>query len=158
MQIEERWQEEIKKIDRGLFIDWHEEFKMLQIKHRDDRTGLVRNVCFVKDEGGNPCDLNMSHIRYLRNSVEWDRIAENPDPDKLYSSIIKDIKEAQTKRELERRGFIVDFNRDNRRQWRHAMDSFMESLPPWQLKLMMKKAEAEKEKNKKLQFGYTGGI
>ena len=158
MHIDERWQEEIKKIDRGLFIDYHGEFGMLQVKHKDDRTGLIRTVCFVKDEDGNPCELNLSHIRYLKNSVEWDRVAEFPDPDKLYASIIKDIKEAETKRDLERRGFQLDFNREHKKEWKSAMESFQQSMPAWQYKLMMKKAAMQKEQNKKISVGFTGEL
>lgn len=158
VEIEKRWQEEIQKIDRGLFIVWHEEFGMLQIKHKDDRTGLVRNVCFVKDKDGNPCNLDMSHIRYLRNSVEWERIGKDADPDKLYAGIVKDIKEAEMKRDLERRGYVLDFNKDHRQDWKRAMNKFVESLPPWQLKLMKKKAEMQREREKIIRVGYSGGI
>ena len=158
MHIEERWQEEIQKIDRGLFIEFNGKYGKLEIKHKDDRTGLIRSVCLVQDEDRNPCDLNLSHIRYLKNSVEWDRIAEHPDPDKLYASIIKDIKEREMRQDLERRGYQLDFNKDHRKDWKKAMESAMASMPAWQLKLMMKKAEMQKEKNKIISVGYSGGI
>ena len=156
-QIDKRWQEELKNINRGLFVEWHEEFARLMIKHRDDRTGLVRNVCFVQDKDGNPCDINMNHILYLKRAVEWDRIGENPDPNKLYEQLVEDIKQAQRKRDLERQGFYLDYNKEHRQQWKKAMNQFLDSMSPWEAKMLKQHYKEQKEKTKTIRVGYTGG-
>lgn len=157
MQIAKRWQEECKKVDRGLYIDWSDEFKMFQVMHKDDRTGLTRRVMYVQDSTGKPCDLDMSLFRYIKANVDWERVGKNPDPDKLYQDLVNERELEKKKQELERKGYLFDYNREHRKEWKYAMNNFLQTMPKWQLDLMKKKYEHQKELNKKIIINYSRG-
>jgi hypothetical protein len=157
VEVDKRWQEEIKKIDRGLFIQWSDEFKRWQIFHKDDRTGLTRRVMYVQDKDGQPCDFDMSLMRYLRSSIDWDRVGANPDPDKLYAKLMEDMAYEKKKQRLEDDGYIFDFNREHKKEWKHAMNQFLQTMPKAQLDLMKARYEHNKELNRKIIINFNRG-
>ena len=121
MEVSRYWRDKLKHVNPGLFVEWHAEFGRNQIKHKDDRTGLIRNVMFIQTPEGDPCDMNDNLINYLITKVEWTRIEKYPDPNELWESIEKDMRTQKSKRELEKIGFLTDFNRDHRKEWKAIM-------------------------------------
>ena len=126
ISVDARWIAELKKVDRGLYVGYSDEFSRMKIMHKDDRTGLERMVMYVQDPDGNPCDINDNLIQYLKKAVEWDRIGKYTEPDDIWKSIVKDMEQYKAKKDLERRGAIVDFNREHRKEWKVAMDKSMQ--------------------------------
>ena len=126
ISIERRWIDALENVNKGLFVVYNEEFSRLQIKHKDDRTGLIRNVMFVQDLDGKPCSINDNLIVYLKRCVEWDRMGQYPEPEDIYKSIVKDMEEHKRKRDLERQGYYLDFNKAHRKEWKSAMNTAMQ--------------------------------
>jgi len=151
MEINRYWREKLKRVNPGLFVEWHSEFGRNQIKHKDDRTGLIRNVMFVQDLDGNPCEINDNMINYLITSVEWDRIAKYPNPDDMWKSIEEDLREKKRKKDLEKQGFLLDFNHQNRKEWKKAMEIEMKKK---HIADYLKREYMNKWNNRKVQVGF----
>lgn len=147
MEVSSYWKNKLKEVDRGLYVEFNNEFGRLHIKHKDDRTGLIRDVMFVQDLDNKPCEINDNLINYLRKSIEWDRIAQYPNPDDLWKSIERDLELAKKKRYLERMGFIFDYNREHKREWREAMNREMSKK---EIQQSLKKAEKQRWENRKI--------
>ena len=148
--IDERWQKRVKEIDRGLYIDTmsNEIGNFYQIMHKDDRTGLVRKVLTVMDKEGNPAPLDLQALNKLRHSVSWDMVMKYPDPEKMAEAFLKEYQHQKTKTELERKGWMLDFNRDHRKDWAQAFNQWKHSLTPYQLWRMKEQEKKRLEERK----------
>lgn len=89
--------------------------------HKDNRTGLVRTAMLIESMDGEYEDLNMGHVRWLKEQLLWDLIAKYPDPKDLYHHIIQEHDRAKKAEEVRHRGYVLDFNRTHRKEWKAAM-------------------------------------
>lgn len=128
----------LQTINRGLFIDVKENNfgKYYCIKFKDDRNGLVREVFNVLTETGEPKTLDLEEIRRVAEGINWELVSKYPEPDAIYKAFIEERELRKTKAKLERKGFILDMNKDRRKYWREALDGFAASLTPEQIKKM----------------------
>ena len=147
MEISRYWRTKLTHVNPGLFVEWNAEFGRNQIKHKDDRTGLIRNVMFVQDLDGNPCEINDNMINYLITSVEWKRIDKYPDPNDLWASIERDIAKKKSKQELEKMGFLMDYNHEHRKEWKAILN---QQLNDKNIANYLKREEAKKWVNRKI--------
>lgn len=123
MLIDKKWQNEVKRINRGLYIKWDESFKRWIVRHKDDRTGLDRHVCTVETNDGEYMDLNLGVLRILKDRVAWELIGKFPEPKDLWLYLVKEYKAAKAKAYLDRRAYIQWWNRDHRTEWRAAIEN-----------------------------------
>ena len=123
MEVEKRWQDEVKNINRGLYIRWNKPLERWEIRHKDDRTGLDRGVILVEDEKGNYEDLNMGIVRHLKFGVQWDLVEQFKDPKATYLEMKRRHEEFKTQQRLERMGFVFDFNKEHKREWKAAIEN-----------------------------------
>lgn len=147
------WNKEIQKINRGLYLEPvnYDGVKFWCIKHKDDRTGLIRNVFTVMDRDGNPAELDMSVLRRLALEIDWEAVYKNPNPEKLADEWLKKYQEYKTKKNLEEKGFMLDFVNDNKPLVRGLMKNFHKNFTPTQLK-KMEKEKLENWKNRKIKI------
>ena len=134
MHIPKEYQDRIKAVDRGLYATYNEKIGCIDIRHKDDRNGLDRLVLTVVDEEGNPCELNLGVLRYLANNVDWDTVGMFPDPDKMYAFFRDEQEKEKQKQKLERRGWLMDFNREHIKEWTKIYEE-------WKSKLTRKQVE-----------------
>lgn len=123
MKVDKRWQEEVKKVNRGLFIEWDESLHRWRLKHKDDRNGLVRDVFLVETHDGEYKDLDMGTVRMLKDSVMWDLVGKFPDPREMFLHLERERKARKAHYELERMSYLRDFNREHRTEWRAALEN-----------------------------------
>lgn len=128
MEVEKRWQDEVKNINRGLYIKWNNQAHRWEVRHKDDRTGMDRNVLLVETDKGEYEDLNMGIIRHLKFGVQWDLVEQFKDPKEMYLEIKRRHEEFKTKQRLERMGFVMDFNREYKREWKAALENAAKGL------------------------------
>jgi hypothetical protein len=135
----------LQMINRGLFIDvkTNELGKYYCIKYKDDRTGLTREVFNVLSDTGEPKPLDLEEIRKVATEINWPMVAKYPEPKALADAFLNEREVQKKKAKLERQGYILDMNKDRRRQWAVAFEEFKNSLTPQQVKKM--KLEQERK-------------
>jgi hypothetical protein len=131
---------ELSAIDRGLFCEKISKIdgEWVQIKHKDDRTGLVRNVFKVRE-------LNHQTLNRLRFEVDWKAMLMNPDPENLERYYAKIDREEKAEKELKRRGFIMDWRSSNRKKHKRMFEEYRQNLTPQEIKVV-------KRSNEKLEY------
>lgn len=144
MEIPKQYQDRVKEIDKGLFLESFEDFsgKWIKIKHRDDRNGLVRDVFKVKS-------LDIQALQRLRWGVDWKAMMENPDPHKLAAYYEEEERKEKASKELERRGFITDLRKDNRNRYKQMFEDYRQSLRPAEVRIIKNSVEKERILNPK---------
>lgn len=120
MDVPKKFQDEAKKVDRGLFILWDNQIERWRVKHKDDRTGLVRDVFLVENEDGTYRDLDMSVVRMLKDCVMWDLVKQFPDPKDIYLKVIAEWQRRKRADEVRHRGYVLDWNKEHRKEWAEA--------------------------------------
>jgi hypothetical protein len=146
--IDERWQERIKQINSGLYIEVktnEEGYPYYMIMHKDDRTGLVRQVFAILDENGNPCELDFGTLERLQLGIDWEGLGKFREPKDLSAHYIREIKKEKAKKELEQRGFILD--RADKLDWSKIKQQYLNSITKEQWKQHQQEQEL-KNKNK----------
>lgn len=126
--IDERWQERIKQINPGLYLEakQNEHGAYYMIMHKDDRTGLVRNVFAVTDELGRPTDLDFATLERLQLGIDWENLGKFKEPEELSKFYIQEQRKDKAKKELERRGFIID--RAKELDWSKIKEQYLKSI------------------------------
>lgn len=150
-RVPKRYQDEVKKVNKGLYIVWDTQLERWRLKHFDERTGLVRDVFLVETENGDYEHLNMGIIRMLKDTVCWDLIAKYPDPKDIYLHIVKEHRAQKASMELERRGVMVDWNRRNKDRWGVAFREFQRRVKNNPRAMMeIKREEEKRERDRKI--------
>jgi len=143
--------EELKKIDRGLFIEPRAGSigQYYAIRHKDDRTGLVRDVFEVLSDEGKPKPLEMSEIRRVARGIDWEQVRKYKEPEAAFKAWKKELEIRKAKAALEKRGVTLDIIKDRRKYWRQAMNEFYASLTTRQVR-QMKRDHERKEYERSL--------
>ena len=146
--------EELKKINRGLYIEPRESEigQYYAIMHKDDRTGLVRNVFEVLTDDGKPKAIEMSELRRVARGIDWEAVAKHKEPEAIYNAWLKEYNYRKAKNKLESRGIVTDIINDRRKYWKEAFEEFRNSLTPSQIRAMKRDHERKeyiKEQRKK---------
>lgn len=123
MRVPEHIRKEVERINRGLSIEFDNRIHRWRVKHKDDRTGLVRDVMIVESKDGEYEDLNMGHVRWLREGILWDLISRYPNPKDLYQHIVAEHEKEKNAAYVRHRGYVMDFNRSHRREWKAALEN-----------------------------------
>ena len=146
MKIDKYWQGKVKDINNGLYIVYNEKLSLLEVRHKDERSGMDRSVLYVQDEEGKPTELNLGVLRHLKYAVDWDLVGEFPDPEKMYQELMRQHNLAKSKKELERRGFVLDFNREHSKEWKGILENWRDNLPRSTVNRLMAKEDMRKKK------------
>ena len=146
----ERANDELKKIERGLFIEVasNSHGKYYKIRHKDDRTGLVRDIHSVLDDEGKPTSLSMGDIKQVLHGVDWDKMRKYQDPQKMADAIIKEFNYKKTKQNLERQGLLLDMRKEFINPTK-LMEEVWSSMTPRE-RFLAKEAEKKRRENKKI--------
>ena len=126
MKVPEKYQKEVKKINRGLYIVWDDKAGWVEpygrwvIRFKDDRTGLDRKAVVVQDKDGKRSELNLGVLRMIKGSVRWDLVEKFPDPEKIYEELMYEHKLADFNIEMDRKAALMDFVNDNKSMYRDA--------------------------------------
>lgn len=134
MQVPKKYQDEVAKLRRGLYIvwddkaGWNEPYGRWVVRFKDDRNGLDRKAVVVQDDEGNYKDLNMGVLRMLKGSIRWDLVEKFPDPEKLYHELEREHKAAKAAVTLERHAALKAFNKDNKRMIREVMQNIKQGI------------------------------
>jgi hypothetical protein len=91
-------------IDKGLFAEpfHNQDGEWIKVKHKDDRTGLVRDVFKVRT-------LDHKTLNRIRYEVDWEAMIKHPDPEMLAKYYEKIEQQEKAAKELKRMGFVMNF-------------------------------------------------
>lgn len=123
MRVPKHIEAEVKRINRGLSIEFDNRIGRWRVKHKDDRTGLTRDVMIVESKNGEYEDLNMGHVRWLKEGILWDLVHKYPNPKDLYQHIVDEHEREKKAAYVRHRGYVLDFNREHRKEWRQAIEN-----------------------------------
>ena len=121
--VPESFIQEMKRIDRGLFVLWDQYFERFQVMHKDSRTGLIRCIIMIEDEDGSfrPCDNRT--LEYLRQNVSWETLNRFPSPKEMGDFLRGKRIDSELKAQERRNEYRKLWNKEHRKYWRAAMDN-----------------------------------
>lgn len=123
MSIPLLFQNEIRKIDAGLFLERYvnQDGEWIKIKHKDSRNGLVRDCFKVRQ-------LDYETLKRIRFTIDWEAMLKNPDPKQLEAHYALEFKKEKAARELERMGFITDWRKSNKLRHKQMFEDYRQNL------------------------------
>ena len=140
--------DELKKINRGLFVDVSEGHYV--IRYKDDRNTLTRDVRHVLDPEGKPMELKLEDVREFCSSIDWKNVEKFKEPTEMANEFEKELNAAKLQEKLERQGFLLDMRRERAKQWSHAAAEFRDSFSHAEVRAMKKAHEKEQYKKEQL--------
>ena len=128
-RVPKRYKEEVKAINRGIYIVWDKKINRWRVKHEDDRTGLVRDILIAENPNTQEYqDLDMSVIRMLKDQVMWNLVEKFKDPKDIYAEIVKERNYRKWKAEMDHRDYRMQWNKDHKTEWKAAVENLKRGI------------------------------
>ncbi|OQY36881.1 MAG: hypothetical protein B6226_05865 [Candidatus Cloacimonetes bacterium 4572_65] len=158
MQVEQRWQDEVKSIDNNLYIIFNKDIKRFEIRHRLPFHGTDRKLLVV-EEHGEFRRIDYDLLKQLKYNYPWEQIYKYKDHSKLIDWYLEQKKIQkrinQKTRDYEREAFISD----NMKSFDKAAEQIRNSATKSMVRHLKRNDDIEDFKNSKkpINFYINGG-
>jgi hypothetical protein len=158
MQVEQRWQDEVKSIDNNLYIIFNEDIERFEIRHRLPFHGTDRKLLVV-EENGEFRRIDYDLLNQLKYNYPWEQIYKYKDHRELIDWYLeqKKIQKSinQKVRDYERETFISE----NMKSFDKAADQILSKSPKNVIRSLKRKDDFDEYLHSKdpIKFYINGG-
>jgi len=119
MTPDKRMVDKIKAYDKNLMVEWDVDRELFALKRRGE-DGSIHHIFFVQNDDGSFRPLDERVLEELYECDIWKHFKDAKD----YHKFIQERnKQVELKEENLRKEYLAWFHRDNRKEWKDALDN-----------------------------------
>lgn len=123
MNVPSWFVDKLKEIREDIHCVFNNYLGLIQVIHRDNRSGIERIVYTVETEDGKFRQPDLKDFLHVVNGVAWNYLDMYPNPSTLWDEIEKKRLHGKMKKEEEAKEYRKWWNKEHRKEWRAAFEN-----------------------------------